>query len=282
MSLNVGRITYLNCVPFFHYLEELGFAGQVTAGVPSELNRQLSEGKIDVCPSSSFEYALHSSDYCFLPELSISSIGPVQSVLWFAPLDATGLEGKEIFLTGESATSINLLKVIMQEFCKVDGVSYRVPDVPVEEVLAQGESALLIGDRALQAARLSRRDDMQVVDLGEIWYQYTGLPFVFALWIARLEAVKTMSDELQMLTAQLQMARMMAFDRLDELAAELAPSSGMSVADLKTYWQTVSYELTDGHLEGLKLYFTLCHKYGLLDSVPEFHMFSPEDACCVR
>lgn len=282
MSLNVGRITYLNCAPFFHFLEEMGFAGKVTAGVPAELNRKLSEGKIDVCPSSSFEYALHSTDYCFLPGLSISSVGPVQSVLWFAPRDAESLEGREIFLTGESATSINLLKVVMQEFCKVDGVSYRVPDVPVEEVLAQGESALLIGDRALRAAQTFRRDDLQVVDLGEIWYQYTGLPFVFALWIARLDAAKAMPDELQMLAAQLQMSRMMAFDRLDELAAELAPASSMSVADLKTYWQTVSYELTDGHLEGLKLYFTLCHKYGLLDAVPEFHLFSPEDACCVR
>ncbi len=282
MSLNVGRITYLNCAPFFHYLEEMGFAGEVTAGVPSDLNRQLFEGTIDVCPSSSFEYALHSQDYCFLPDLSISSVGPVQSVLWFVSRDASALEGGEIFLTGESATSINLLKVIMQEFCRVDNVSYRVPDVPIEAVLEQGESALLIGDRALRAARSFRRDDMQVVDLGQIWYQYTGLPFVFALWIARCDAAKAMPEEMQRLAAQLQMARMMAFDRLDELAEELAPSSGMSVVELKTYWQTVSYELTDGHLEGLKLYFTLCHKYGLLDTVPEFHLFSMEDACCVR
>jgi chorismate dehydratase len=282
MSLKVGRITYLNCFPYFHYLREMGFDGEIHPGVPAELNRQLAGGQLDVCPSSSFEYALHSDDYCLLPGVSISSIGPVQSVLWFAPLEASVLDGQEIFLTGESATSVNLLKVIMQEFCRVEGIQYRVPDVPVEELLAQGKSALLIGDRALCAAKDFKRDDMQVVDLGAVWYQYTGLPFVFALWIARRDAARRMSDEMQELAAQLQAARFMAFDRLEEMARELSAGTCLAPRELQTYWQAMSYELTDGHIEGLKLFFTLCHKYGLLDSVPECHFFPEEDACRAR
>lgn len=277
MSLKIGRITYLNCPPYFHYLEDMGFEGDIVPGVPAELNRQLASGEIDACPSSSFEYALHSEDYCLLPGLSISSIGPVQSVLWFAPRDRPVQEGQEIFLTGESATSVNLLKVIMQEFCKVDNIHYLVPDQPVEELLEQGQSALLIGDRALRAGHELNRSDMQVIDLGSVWYQYTGLPFVFALWIARRDAARRSPDEMQVLNAQLQAARFMAFDRIDEMAAELAPGSCLSAAELKTYWQTMSYDLSAGHLEGLKLFFTLCRKYGLLETVPECHFFPEEE-----
>ena len=277
MSLKVGRITYLNCPPYFHYLHDMGFEGDIFSGVPAELNRQLAVGEIDVCPSSSFEYARHSEEYCLLPGLSISSIGPVQSVLWFAPPDPVAMEGGKVYLTGESATSVNLLKVVMQEFCQVDGIRYEVPDKPVEEILAEGQSALLIGDRALCAAREFKSSDMQVVDLGAVWYQYTGLPFVFALWIARRDAAKRSPEKLQMLLAQLQASRFMALDRIDEMSEELSPGTCLSATELKTYWQTMSYDLTEGHLEGLKLFFTLCQKYGLLETVPEFHFF-PEAA----
>lgn len=277
MSLKVGRITYLNCPPYFHFLRDMGFEGDIFDGVPAELNRQLAQGEIDVCPSSSFEYALHSEDYCLLPGLSISSIGPVQSVLWFAPHDgAVSRAGSRIFLTGESATSVNLLKVIMQEFCRVDDIRYEVPDVPVEQLLAQGHSALLIGDRALRAAHGFDRRDLRVVDLGAVWYQYTGLPFVFALWIARRDAARRQPGEMQTLAAQLRASRGMAFDHIDEMSEELAAGTCLSAPDLKTYWQTMSYDLTEGHLEGLKLFFTLCHKYELLAAVPEFH-FLPLD-----
>ena len=279
MSLKVGRIIYLNCPPYFHYLGDMGFTGEIVPGVPADLNRRLAAGEIDVCPSSSFEYALHSDDYCLLPDVSISSIGPVQSVLWFAPRDGSVLEGDEVYLTGESATSVNLLKIVMKEFCRFEDVRYVVPDQPVEELILRGKSALLIGDRALRAAAGNyHRDLLQVLDLGTIWYQFTGLPFVFALWIARRDAAHSQPEEMQMLAAQLQAARFMAFDRIDEMAAELAPGTGLSAAELKTYWRNMSYDLKPGHIQGLELFFGLCNKYGLLDSTPGLHFFPEMDA----
>ena len=276
MSLKVGRIVYLNCPPYFHYLGDMGFTGEIIPGVPADLNRRLAAGEIDVCPSSSFEYALHSEDYCLLPNLSISSIGPVQSVLWFAPQDGSVLEGREVYLTGESATSVNLLKIVMKEFCRFEDVRYVVPEEPVEDLILRGESALLIGDRALRAAGHYDRDRLQILDLGTVWYQFTGLPFVFALWIARRDAALRMPDEMEMLTAQLQAARFMAFDRIDEMAAEVAPGTCLSSRDLKVYWQNMSYDLKPGHIRGLELFFQLCHKYDLLGNLPELHFF-PEN-----
>jgi len=118
MTLNVGHIAYLNCVPFFHYLREVGFEGNIVKGVPAQLNAMLAEGKLDLSPSSSFEYGLHWQQYVLLPGLSISSRGPVQSVLLFSPCAIEDLEGRQVALTGESATSVNLLKILLKEFVK--------------------------------------------------------------------------------------------------------------------------------------------------------------------
>ena len=96
MTLRIGRIAYLNVAPYFHYLREEGFTGEVVAGVPSALNAMLAEGSIDACPSSSYEYGLHAADYYLLPGHSISSIGPVHSVLLFTPGPLQALSGAEI------------------------------------------------------------------------------------------------------------------------------------------------------------------------------------------
>ena len=77
MTLTVGHIAYANCVPFFHYLRASGFDGRIVAGVPSELNRMLAAGAIDLAPSSSFEYGRNWRNYLLLPGHSISSCGLV-------------------------------------------------------------------------------------------------------------------------------------------------------------------------------------------------------------
>jgi len=272
MTLRIGRIAYLNVAPYFHFLREAGFAGEIVAGVPSELNTMLAGGLIDACPSSSFEYGVHAADYYLLPGHSISSIGPVHSVLLFTPGPLNELSGLEIAITGESATSINLLKILLGEFCGVGNVSFKVPDGPVEDLLGAGRSCLLIGDRALAAARTCPAG-FQVIDLGALWYHFTGLPFVFALWILRREAAAAFPEEIGRLAGQLDESRRHAFRCLQEMAAQLSVGTGFPVKELESYWRCMSYDLTAGHMEGLRLYFTLCRKHGLLDTVPDFHFF---------
>jgi chorismate dehydratase len=272
MTLRIGRIAYLNVAPYFHYLHEEGFTGEIVAGVPSELNAMLAEGIIDACPSSSYEYALHSDDYFLLPGHSISSIGPVHSVLLFTPGPLHTLMGSEIAITGESATSINLLKILLKEFCGIDDVSFKVPNGEVEELLSNGQSALLIGDRALSAAK-DCPPGFQITDLGALWYHFTGMPFVFALWILRREAVTKSAEEIRILAKQLHESRNHAFANLPEMSAQLSDKTGFTAEQLEAYWRGMSYDLSDGHIEGLRLYFTLCHKHGLLEKVPDFHFF---------
>ena len=270
--MRIGRIAYLNVAPYFHFLQDKGFSGEIISGVPAELNAMLADGFIDACPSSSYEYALNADDYYLMPGHSISSVGPVHSVLLFSRVPLADLTGAEIAITGESATSINLLKILLKEFCAVSDVSFTVPRGEVEECLERGQSALLIGDRALTAA-INVTDDCHIIDLGALWYHFTGLPFVFALWILRCDAVKKCPDEIVQLASQLKEARAQAFAQLPEMAEELSATTPFSSQMLKDYWRGMSYDLTDGHLEGLKMYFYLCHKHGLLEKIPDFRFF---------
>ena len=274
MSLVVGHIDYLNCVPFFHYLKPAEFQGRIVKGVPSHLNTMLAEGSIDVSPSSSFEYGKNWRDYLLLPDLSISSCGPVQSVLLFSGQPLESLEGGNIALTGESATSVNLLKVLLWEFLGYREVVCSVPDRPVEEVVAEGLPALLIGDRALRAARESWTAPY-IYDLGELWYRFSGLPFVFGLWILRREAAQEKQEAVRMLQSQLQESLRLAFADLPTLAKVTPEREWMGEEALVSYWQkAVSYELGEEYVKGLQLYYSLLNKHDLLPEVPELNFFT--------
>jgi chorismate dehydratase len=242
------------------------------SGVPSALNSMLQLGELDVSPSSSFEYARHWQDYLLLPGHSISSFGKVQSVLLFSPVEMSQLNGQQIAITGESATSINLLRLILREFHELDDVQDNVPEIPVEAVIEQGRPALLIGDRALRLAA-KRPYGMKIIDLGEIWHQQTGLPFVFALWMIRKEALENHSGALSRLSGQLNQSYRQVMQDPWPIAEKQTALTGLSAQQIVAYWQSINYRLDDNHLEGMRLFFSLCVKHNLLAEIPSTDFF---------
>jgi chorismate dehydratase len=277
MSLTVGRITYANCIPWFYYLRDCGFDGTIVDGVPSELNRRLAVGELDLCPSSSIEYAQHAADYMLLPGHSISAIGAVQSVLLFTPISLSELSGIPIALTGESATSVALLRVLLREFVHLPDVITEVPTGPVEALIASGRPALLIGDRALRMAKQAP-PGVQVVDLGALWHHFTGLPFVFALWIVRRETAILRPEDLRLFLAQLDTARARTFADLSRVAETVAEREWMGTEGLVRYWRSVSYAFDAAHIEGLRCFYTLLEKQGEILQAPELDFFGESEA----
>jgi len=268
MAFRVGHITYANCIPWFHFLRESGFDGTIVDGVPARLNRLLADGEIDICPSSSIEYARHPDDYLLLPGHSISSIGPVESVLLFSPLPLSALNGVPIAITGESATSVALLQVLLKEFVRLDEVVCVIPELPVEELIARGEPALLIGDRALKMSGAGQPAE-NIIDLGALWYHFTGLPFVFALWIVRREVARHNAADISNFVAQLDSSRTRAFVDLDTVVLSAEEVKWMGEERLKHYLKKVSYDLEPQHVEGLSCFYALLEKHGLIASAPE-------------
>jgi len=271
--LTLGYISYLNCVPFFGRLREQGFQGKLVPGVPSALNRMLQQGEIDASPSSSFEYARNWRDYMLLPGHSISSVGSIASVLLFSPVSPDQLDGVEIALTGESATSVNLLEILLRDYYGLRDVTTTVPGGPVEELVSMGKPALLIGDRALKLSA-TIPPGVEVYDLGKLWHQHTGLPFVFALWMVRKAVVKRHTEALGRLGGQLLQSRTSVLQHPHVFAEDAAQQTVMTPEQIVSYWSTISYVLDNEHLQGLTLFFERCFKYGLLRENPPLNFLN--------
>src|SRR3954466_12713373 len=184
--LRLGRIGYANMAPVFFRLEA---DVDEVVGVPTDLNRRLLAGEIDVAPISSIEYARHADSLRLLPRLCVSSDGAGESIQLISktPLDRI----RTVAVTPESATSVVLTRVLF----------------PDAELVPLGEDAaakLLIGDAALKSAF---EDPTPHHDLGRLWLERTGLPMVFAVWAAPEPTRPDLPELEEALVASLRAAR---------------------------------------------------------------------------
>jgi chorismate dehydratase len=272
VTLNIGHIQYANCTPIFSALSSnfdcTGY--RFVGGVPARLNALLRAGDIDLSPSSSIEYAMAHEQYCLLPELSISAVGAVKSVLLFSRIPIEELDGCPIGLSAESDTSVNLLKVLLARKYGFKN-SFERTSLPLSEALSTFPGLLLIGDAALKG--VAADGGCHIYDLGELWHDFTGLPFVFALWIVRRDAAREKHAELADLCRDLIAAKKLACGSYAEIAAGCAEREWLGVSELVDYWRTISYELTPAHLEGARCFFRHAFEMGLIPTLPVLRFF---------
>jgi chorismate dehydratase len=261
--LRIGRIFYTNLSPIFHGLEKGSdcSAYEFIDGVPSALNRLLREGKIDVSPSSSIEYLRHEERYTLIEGHSISSAGPVGSILLFSKRPIDTLDGFTVLASSQSETSVALLDIILKKFYDL-----HCPLKSTGEPLAKGIEShvayLLIGDDALREAL--RWPKLHIYDLGDLWYRNTGLPSIFALWIARKEMAGDESLLMECFKKDLDAAKVRGLRNLKAIAKDSPLKDALTEDELVSYWQGISYDLNDVHKKGLALFRAYAEELKLL------------------
>lgn len=262
-KLRIGKISFANLYPVFRVLEsDFGREGyEIVEGYPSALNRMLREGSLDVSPSSSIEYLRHEDMYSYIQGHSISSKGPVGSILLFSRKPIESLGGEEVFTTHQSETSVALLKVILGRFYSLS-CEFRTTEEPFDMALASHTAYLSIGDEALSAAKMARegrhartgpgRKSVDFIyDLGDLWNRNTGLPVTFALWIVRKDLPEGKQRLLEKFRADLQKTGPLMEERFDEMAEE--PGLVLPPAEMAEYWRGIYYGLDEECLRGLEL-----------------------------
>ncbi len=259
-KLRIGRIPYANLFPIFYVLErEFDCTSyEFVEGVPSGLNRMLRTGEVDLSPSSSIEYLRNPDRYFFIDNHSVSSKGAVGSIFLYSRKPLEELDGSVISVTSQSETSIALLEIILTKFYKIH-CPLHVSPLPART----GEEAfLLIGDEALRYSTEIRRgtpDGLLQYDLGEIWYERTGLPFVFALWIVRKELKgegenRGKRELFARFVKDLDKAKKIALESLPEIAQHSPMGVFLSREEILAYWKKLDYELDGEHREALALF----------------------------
>lgn len=225
---------------------------QVT-GVPTDLNRMLVAGDIDVAPISSIEYARNADTLSLLPRLCVSTEGAVDSIQLITkkPLEQV----RSVAVTPESATSVVLTKVLLGD----------VELVPLEE---PADARMLIGDAALRSAF---EDPTPHHDLGRLWQERTGLPMVYAVWACR----EGVSDGLSELERAHLRSLALARSEPEVLARRAAEEYGWPAGFMARYFEKLRYHFGPRERQGVLRFFELAHLAGELDEVPPLRFVIP-------
>ncbi|MFQ3574426.1 MAG: menaquinone biosynthesis protein [Thermodesulfovibrionales bacterium] len=259
-KLIIGRIPYGNLFPiFYNLINSYGHPSyQYISGVPTQLNDLLMEGSIDLSPSSSIEFIKHKDIYDYIDGHSVSSFGQIGSIFLFSLEPIEDLNEKVINVTSHSATSVCLLNIIAREFYKINPILIS-RQRPYED---EGNPFLLIGDEALIHFKHNKKYPY-VYDLGQIWYDFTGLPFVFALWIVRRANIQGEKRSLfKRFVESLNYARQKALKNMAEIAIYSDLVKVLTSDEIIDYWKKIDYSLTNRHKESLNLFEQLYIKTG--------------------
>lgn len=265
--LHVGRIPFLVCAPFFHqFLDHRQANYRFCDGPPKALNALLRQGKIHLAPSSSLEFAHCPGLYRIAPDICTSSTLEIRSVKLFSRDPWPRLGGAPLHLTGQSDTSVALVRVLSALRFGVEPVYEEArPFDP-----ARHRARALIGDEALRED--ARGHWPYAYDLASVWQEWQGLPFVFGMWIIHQSALEApVRPLLDSFLAE--MAKSVASFREDRATA-LRAWCAHYPSDLPWelalgYYDAVDYRFTPDRQESLRLFYRCCAEIGILSAVPE-------------
>jgi len=242
--IRLGRISYVNMAPVFFRLQA---DVEEVPGVPTELNRKLLAGDVDLAPISSIEYGRNAERLRILPRLCVSSEGAVDSIQLVSRASLGRIES--VAVTPESATSAVLVRILLPE----------AEQVPLGE---EADAKLLIGDAALQSVF---EDPTPHYDLGRLWLERTGLPMVYAVFACPDPPPPGVAELERALLAAHRHARA----EPEELAREASALYGYPPGFLARYFEKLRYRFGPKERAGLMTFFELACEVGELDAVPE-------------
>jgi chorismate dehydratase len=265
----LGQFSFINTLPIVLPMlrGEVTVDADVTLESPAQLNRLITEGALDVSAVSSYQY-LSRHDLAFIPHVSISCCGPVGSVLLFSKhsLEDLAHADRMLVTSAQSASSVNLLKVLMME--QFGELPLMTSD-PTPSIESEGvDAVLVIGDRALEVDTAWSMRYLRI-DLGDWWWRTFSLPMVFGLWAARMDWIERMPQGYATISDALRKSKTFGLTTsFDAVLDEAEQRTGLARTRLTHYYQSqLNFELLPSHLEGLKMYQTLAEKHGFLPKV---------------
>ena len=249
--VRVGAVNYLNTKPLIEDLGRFAPEADLRLEVPSKLADQLRAGALDVALIPVIEY-FRAGNYTVVPDVAIASRGPVLSVTLFSRVPCPRI--RRVALDEGSRTSAALTQILLRKRYHADPEVVPLPlDRQAED--ADADAVLLIGDRAMRACLPGFA---HAFDLGQEWFDWTGLPFVYAVWAVRPGA------DLRGVDRALQQAKRHGIDRTGPIAQREAPRLGLDAGFCRRYLANIiHFDLGPRELAGLRRYYELACEIGL-------------------
>jgi chorismate dehydratase len=264
--MRIGAVNYLNSKPLVCGLDRAPGL-RLTYDLPSRLADSLASGRLDVALVPSVEF-FRTRGYRIVSDACVACHGPVLSVKLHFRVPPNRV--RRVALDEGSRTSSALTQILLAELCGVRPQWDALPiGCGVEETDA--DAVLLIGDRAMTSGECGVGSSAfpspqspapnpfcDVWDLGERWCHWTGLPFVFAMWIARPDV------DVSEVSGVLAAARDDGLRQLEEIASREATALEIS-SELAIEYLRDTLHFTLGHEEraGLRRFYGLCVEHDL-------------------
>jgi chorismate dehydratase len=266
----IGCVGYLNAKPLIEGLEGLADPA-VRLDVPSALLADLETGEVDIALCPVIDYYRSSEPLVAVPVGCIASDGPTQTVRLFSRVPIGSIT--RVHADTDSHTSVALLRVL---FDALHGKSPQVVPFDALHDVTQGkrtpehEAMLLIGDKVVTNAPPAETYAYQM-DLGEAWKKLTGLPFVFAIWMARRGV------DLGDLPRTLDRQRQLNAQNTDAIADRHALSHGWAIDNARNYLgRVLSYAVGPAQLRAIELFAEKAAQLGLIEKTKPLDLYLPE------
>jgi len=232
--------------------------------VPARCADLLATANVSAALVPVIEYQRLTRDVYAVPDVCVGSRREVRSVVLVSRKDDIK-EIRSVALDESSRTSATLIKILFREFIGHEP-QWETYSPDLSRMLSSHDAALVIGDPAMTFDRTG----INVWDLASLWNQFTGLGFVFAMWMVRAEAREALGG------IDFAVARDEGLSNLDDIASEYSKVLGLQHSELKLYLQqNISFHIDDEMQAGLDLYFKLAQRHKLIDTVRPLKTVQP-------
>ncbi|MBT2506463.1 menaquinone biosynthesis protein [Streptomyces sp. ISL-98] len=250
----VGHIQFLNCLPLYWGLARTGalLDFELSKDTPERLSEQLVRGDLDIAPVTLVEFLRNADDLVAFPDLAVGCDGPVMSCVIVSQVPLDRLDKARVALGSTSRTSVRLAQLLLAEQYGVQPDYYTCPpDLGV--MMQEADAAVLIGDAALRAAlHDAPRLGLQVHDLGQMWKDWTGLPFVFAVWAARKDYLAREPVVVQKVHEAFLASRDLSLVEVAKVAKQAARWEVFDAELLERYFTTLDFRFGADQLAGVR------------------------------
>lgn len=249
----MGHIQFLNCMPLYWGLARTGtlLDLELTKDTPEKLSEQLVRGDLDIAPVTLVEFLRAADDLVAFPNLAVGCDGPVMSCVIVSQKPLEELDGARVALGSTSRTSVRLAQLLLAEKIGVTPDYYTCPP-DLGLMMQEADAAVLIGDAALRAnLHDAPRLGLQVHDLGQMWKEWTGLPFVFAVWATRRDYLEREPEVVHKVHEAFLASRDLSLEEVGKVAEQAARWETFDEQVLERYFTTLDFRFGPDQLRGV-------------------------------
>ncbi|MDY6934002.1 MAG: menaquinone biosynthesis protein [Spirochaetota bacterium] len=261
--MKLGYIDYLNCYPFYHYMfEKENLKGVcVIPGYPNELNRMMHSHELDMSPISAATCADIADEIMLLPQFCLSSAGYVGSVILASKIPIEKLNNKRIGITSASHTSCVMLKALLQNYYRVNPLYFTTDPFPD---LKHMDAALIIGNEAM----IPHNEPVPYVyDLGELWFQQTGFPIVFAVFSIRERIIERYASDIRSVIQSYHNSLLCLEKEKENVILKAREKYPNVFYNIDEYYSNLQFEFTKDLKRALDFYHSIAGELGLIKKV---------------